>query len=116
MEVSGQLHVPDTLSPEEGPRYSLDRRLGGPQKRSGSGGEEKNIPAHVGDRTSIVQPGLTFLYKEYVILNIFYKAIHYNEATGIIVIRVCSFLCDSSCCRYHDQYSLYSVLLFFFIT
>jgi hypothetical protein len=35
MEVSGQLHVPAALSP-------LNRRLGGPQSRSESGGEEKN--------------------------------------------------------------------------
>jgi hypothetical protein len=35
MDVSGQLHAPAALSP-------LDRRLGGPQSRSGCGGEEKN--------------------------------------------------------------------------
>jgi hypothetical protein len=42
MEVSGQLHVPATLSPGKEPRYPLDRRLGGPQSRSGRDGEEKN--------------------------------------------------------------------------
>jgi len=35
MEVSGQIHAPATLPPE-------NRRLGGPQSQSGCGGEEKN--------------------------------------------------------------------------
>jgi hypothetical protein len=39
MEVSGQLHAPAALP---GTWYPLDRRLGGPQSRSGRGGEEKN--------------------------------------------------------------------------
>jgi hypothetical protein len=38
MEVSGQLHARAALLS----RYPLDRRLGGPQSRSGRGGEEKN--------------------------------------------------------------------------
>jgi hypothetical protein len=42
MEVSGQLHVPAALPPEKSPWYPLDRRLSGPQSRSGRGGEEKN--------------------------------------------------------------------------
>jgi len=37
MEVSGQLY-PQGNSPP----YALDSRLGGPQTRSGFGGEEKN--------------------------------------------------------------------------
>jgi hypothetical protein len=37
MEVSGQLHAPEKSS-----WYSLYRRLGGPQSRSGRDGEEKN--------------------------------------------------------------------------
>jgi hypothetical protein len=42
--VSDQLHVPAALpARKESPWYPLDRRLGGPQSRSGhSGGEEKN--------------------------------------------------------------------------
>jgi hypothetical protein len=40
MEVSG----PRPLYPQEkSPWYQLDRRLGGPQNRSGRGGEEKNF-------------------------------------------------------------------------
>jgi hypothetical protein len=43
MEVSGQLHAPAALPPEKDPsQYPLDRILGGPQSRSGRGGEEKN--------------------------------------------------------------------------
>jgi hypothetical protein len=43
MEVSGQLHAPAALPPGKAPSwYPLDRKLGGPQNRSGRGGEEKN--------------------------------------------------------------------------
>jgi hypothetical protein len=42
MEVSGQLHAPAPLRQGKNPRHTLDRRLGGPQSRSGRGGEEKN--------------------------------------------------------------------------
>jgi len=42
MEVTGQLHSPAALPPGKDPWYPLDRRLGGPQSRSGYGGEEKN--------------------------------------------------------------------------
>jgi hypothetical protein len=42
MEVSGQLHAPATLPPGKKLWYPLDRRLGGPQSRSGRGGEEKH--------------------------------------------------------------------------
>jgi hypothetical protein len=41
MEVSGQFHAPAALTPEKGPRYPLDRRLGGHQSRSECGDEEK---------------------------------------------------------------------------
>jgi hypothetical protein len=40
MGVSGQLRAPAALPPGKEPRYPLDRRLGGPQGRSGRGGEE----------------------------------------------------------------------------
>jgi hypothetical protein len=42
MEVSSQLHAPAALLPGKEPLYPLDARLGGPQSRSGHGGEEKN--------------------------------------------------------------------------
>jgi hypothetical protein len=37
-------------------RYPLDRRLGGPQDRSGPGGEEKNSQSLPGLETLIIQP------------------------------------------------------------
>jgi hypothetical protein len=42
MEVGGQLHAPTVLPFGKSPFYPLDRRVGGPQSRSGRGGEEKN--------------------------------------------------------------------------
>jgi hypothetical protein len=42
MEVSGQLHAPAALPRGKVPRYSCDRRMCGPQSRSGRGGGEKN--------------------------------------------------------------------------
>jgi hypothetical protein len=43
MEVSGQLHAPDALPPgKESQVPIMDTRLGGPQSRSGRGGEEKS--------------------------------------------------------------------------
>jgi hypothetical protein len=43
MEVCGQLHAPAAFTPQgKSPLSSLDRKLGGPQSRSGRGGEEKN--------------------------------------------------------------------------
>jgi hypothetical protein len=37
MEVSGELHIPG-----KSPRYALNRRMGGPQRRSECVAEEKN--------------------------------------------------------------------------
>jgi hypothetical protein len=43
MEVSCQLHAPSSLPPGKTPKYPLDRKLGGPQSRSGRGpGRESN--------------------------------------------------------------------------
>jgi hypothetical protein len=42
MEVSGQLHAPAALPQRKSSWYPLDRNLGGPQSRSGRGGEEKD--------------------------------------------------------------------------
>jgi hypothetical protein len=54
MEVSGQLLYPQGKSP----CYPLDRRLGGPQSRSGRSGEEKNSQPRQesNPRTPIIQP------------------------------------------------------------
>jgi hypothetical protein len=45
MEVSGQIHASAALPPGKDPQYPLDRRLGGPQSRSGRCGVENRIPA-----------------------------------------------------------------------
>jgi hypothetical protein len=50
MEVSGQLHAR-----RKSPWYPLDRRLGGVQSRSGSGGEEKNSQHLPGLEPPIIQ-------------------------------------------------------------
>jgi hypothetical protein len=54
---SGQLHAPATLPQEKDSfsHYSLDRRLGGAQRRSGRCGVEE-ISYSVGNRTPVVQP------------------------------------------------------------
>jgi hypothetical protein len=58
MKVSGQLHTPAALSPAKELWYPLDGRLGGPQSRSGRGGEEENSqPPPPGNR--ILEPRLS---------------------------------------------------------
>jgi hypothetical protein len=55
LDGSGQRHAPSALYPRgKDPCYPLDRRLGGPQSRSGHGLEEKSLES-AGDRTSIAQ-------------------------------------------------------------
>jgi hypothetical protein len=49
MEVSSQLHAPTALPPGKELWFPLDRRLGGPQSRSGRGGLQKNIYMYFGD-------------------------------------------------------------------
>jgi hypothetical protein len=49
--------TPRLLYPQgNSPRYPLDRRLGGPQSRSGRGGEEKNSQPLPGLEPPIIQP------------------------------------------------------------
>jgi len=38
------------------PQYPLDRRLGGPWSKSGSGGEEKKFPTPAWIETPVIQP------------------------------------------------------------
>jgi hypothetical protein len=52
--VSGQLHAPAALLPRKEPPVPLDRRLGGPQSRSGRRGEEKIF--ELDSDPSVVQP------------------------------------------------------------
>jgi hypothetical protein len=46
LDVSGQLHNPVALPQGKSLSYQFDRRLGGPQSRSGCGGEVKNSQPH----------------------------------------------------------------------
>jgi hypothetical protein len=57
MGVSGQRHAPAALYPwGKNPRYPLNRRLGGPQSRSGRRGQKKNLPlSGIEPRTSIAR-------------------------------------------------------------
>jgi hypothetical protein len=55
MEVSGQLHAPAALPPGKLPKYSLNRKLDGPQIRSGRCGEEE-ILAMAGIETGPSSP------------------------------------------------------------
>jgi len=67
MELTGQLHGPAALPRGKSPRYPLDRRLGGPQSRSGRGGEVKNPypgrPARklVTTMTDVPRPSVQFV-------------------------------------------------------
>jgi hypothetical protein len=56
MEVSGQLRAPAALPQGKNPWYPSDRRLGGPQSRSGRRGEEKNFQPLPGLEPPIFQP------------------------------------------------------------
>jgi len=58
MKVINQLHAPAALLPGKESSVLLRRRLGGPQSRSGSGGEKKkkNFIALTGNWTPIVKP------------------------------------------------------------
>jgi hypothetical protein len=56
MEVGGQFYAPSLYSQGNSPYYPLDRRLGGPQSRSGRGGEEKKSQPLLGLEDPIIQP------------------------------------------------------------
>jgi hypothetical protein len=56
MEVSGHLNDPAALPQGKSPWYPLDRRLGGPQSRSGRGGEEKSSQTLPGLELPTIQP------------------------------------------------------------
>jgi hypothetical protein len=56
VEVSGQLHVPAALPQAKSSWYPLDRRLRGPQSRSGRGGDEENSRPLLGIERPIIKP------------------------------------------------------------
>jgi hypothetical protein len=56
MEVSGHLHARPLYPQGKSPRYPFDRRLSGPQSRSGRGSEEKNSQPLPGLVPPIIHP------------------------------------------------------------
>jgi hypothetical protein len=69
VEVNGYI-TPGHFTPEEESQYPLNRRLGGPQSRSGHFVEEKNPLALLGYELRTVQP-VTSYYTNYTILAIY---------------------------------------------
>jgi hypothetical protein len=68
--VSGQLHAPAALPQGKSPWYPLNRRLGGPQSRSGCPHRESN------PRTPIVQP-VAQRYTDWAITALFMFKVNY---------------------------------------
>jgi hypothetical protein len=94
MEVSGQLNAPAALPPGKvPPRYPLDRRLGGPQSRSGRRGEEKIL-----DPTGTPQtPSPVSRYTDYAIpcraaLFRICSYIYIAHIVNTVLLAVCSIL------------------------
>jgi hypothetical protein len=56
MEVSGQLHALAALLLGKSPWYPMEKRQGGPQSRSGRGGEENKSQPLPGLEPPIIQP------------------------------------------------------------
>jgi hypothetical protein len=85
MEVSGQLHTPAALPPGgKIPWYLLDRRLVGPQSRSGRGGVQKNSQPLPGLEPVIIQPVAQRYTTELSRLLILLKETNVTEASVIL--------------------------------
>jgi hypothetical protein len=65
MEVSGQLHAPAALLRGKNTRYSLDRRLDGPQSRTGRG--ENYWPYQECNSNPLVAQPVASRYNDYAI-------------------------------------------------
>jgi hypothetical protein len=65
--TSGQLHAPAALSPGKEPPYPLDRRLSGPQSRSGRLGEEKILHYRDSNSDPSVVQSVASRYTDYAI-------------------------------------------------
>jgi hypothetical protein len=63
MEVSGELHAPAALLPgKEPPRTHWIGGWGGPESRSGRGGEEKNVTGFI-PKLQSRGPAITSMYE-----------------------------------------------------
>jgi hypothetical protein len=78
MQASGQLHAPAALPPGKEPWYPLNRRLGGPQSRSGC--FSTVLGYSVPHRNMIInnEPGI--IWKE--VLMVFVKVLFNNSFGG----------------------------------
>jgi hypothetical protein len=60
MEVSGQFHAPVALPQGKISLYPFDRRLRGPESRSGYGGEEEEFLPLSGIKSHLSSPWLSY--------------------------------------------------------
>jgi hypothetical protein len=67
--------------------YPLDKRLGGPQSRSGRGGEEKNSHPLTGLKVSIIQPVAQRYTTELSRLLVF-PNIHYKMIIDLVEVNI----------------------------
>jgi hypothetical protein len=97
MEVSFQLHDPAALPPGNNPRYQLDRRLGGPQSRSGRVGEEKNYQPLPELEPPIIQPvdqplSLSYLCLSYIYIYIYIYIMYLSLSHTLSIFSFFTFL------------------------
>jgi hypothetical protein len=91
MKVSSLLHAPAALRPRKEPRYSLDRRMGEPRSRSGSGDVEKN-------------PALQFEIHNWVIMRYLHNV---HKTNAYRAGHVCLSIRPSACLSVHIIQHIY---------
>jgi len=105
MRMSGQRHAPAVLYP----LYPLDRRLGGPQSRSGQRRQSKNPFASAGDRHPVVKsvvrhctdraipaPGSIAQYDETFSSTVVYGAVACGLRSVLLKLLILTFSTQSS--------------------
>jgi hypothetical protein len=84
MKVSSQLHAPAPFHQEKSrPWYPLDRKLGGPQSRSGRGGDEKNSQRLPWLEHPTIQPIAQRYTTEISRLLSWHQCLYYWGSTGL---------------------------------
>jgi hypothetical protein len=65
MAVNGELHNPAALPSRKITHLQLNRRVAGPQNRSGRSGEEENLFSMAGieQKSSVIQPAASSMYQ-----------------------------------------------------
>jgi hypothetical protein len=116
MEVRGQLHDPAALPQRKLSRYTLERRLSGPQIRPGRCGEEeitcpcrKSNPGHLARSPSLLGGIKAYLREQefleriirplsfHCILSIWYDTDHIPMASNTYSIVACVFVAAGTC-------------------